>query len=120
MPILRVAIVGNPEDYATDLAQRIADLAGEALESRKQGTWVKLEFLSLHRYAENGGMASGDQPVIVSVIQADLPAGDALRKQVTDLSNAMAEATGHPLVNVHLVMEPSARGRIAFGGHLVE
>lgn len=119
MPILDIEIVGDASSFRDDLAQRLADAAGTALQSRPQGTWVKLHFLSAARYAENEGADQG-YPMIVSVIQAEVPTSDALRLQVSRLAKALSEAADHPLDNVHIVVEPAASGRIAFGGKLIE
>jgi len=118
MPILQIDIVGDASAFGNDLAQRLADAAGEALESRPQGTWVKLQFLPSTNYAENEGARDGD-PIIASVIQAEPPSGAALERQVAKLANAISEATERPVENVHIVIEPAAKGRIAFGGNLV-
>lgn len=120
MPILNVQLVGEvPESVRVGLAQRIADSAGEALASRPRGTWVTLQFLAAEAYSENaGGPAPGAQPVIVSVLQAEPPEGAALVEQIARLTRAIADACDRPAESVHLVYEPPARGRIAFGGHL--
>ena len=118
MPILHVEIVGEPSEFSADLAQQLAEAAGSALDSRPRGTWVTLNFVKENRYAENGGADS--RPLIVTLLQADLPSGDALRQQVDRLTQAIATTAEHPFKNVHLVLEPSGRGRVAFGGKLVE
>ena len=58
--------------------------------------------------------------MIVSVLQADLPEGPALEEQAARLTRAIALACDRPPENVHLIYEPPARGRIAFGGRLRE
>ena len=119
MPILEVRLIGEvPEDVHTGLAQRIADAAGGALGSRPQGTWVTLQFVDADAYAENEGSPPDARPVIVSVLQADLPDAAALGEQVSRLTDAIAKACERPAENLHLIFEPSARGRIAFGGKL--
>lgn len=117
MPILHIDIIGEPDDYPIDLAQRIADSAGAALASRPQGTWVKLRFVRESAYAENGGAVEGP-PVIVSLLLADIPAAEPLRRQVKALAETVARVTDRPVANVHIIVEPAARGRIAFGGTL--
>jgi phenylpyruvate tautomerase PptA (4-oxalocrotonate tautomerase family) len=120
MPILHVEVVGPlADDVARGLAQRIADAAGRALDSRPQGTWVKLHLLDEQAYAENaGGPPRGAQPVIVSVLQADLPPQSTLAQQASRLTEAIAGACRRPAENVHVIFEPPAAGRIAFGGKL--
>ena len=46
VPILDVQFVGPvADDIRPGLAQRVAEATGRALDSRPQGTWVKLRFL---------------------------------------------------------------------------
>lgn len=119
MPILEIRLIGEvTEDVRTGLAQRIADAAGAALDSRPQGTWVTLQFVDADAYGENQGGPPGARPVIVSVLQADLPDAAALGEQVARLTDAIAKVCERPAENVHLIFEPRARGRIAFGGKL--
>lgn len=120
MPILHVEVVGPlPDDVARGLAPRIAEAAGRALASRPQGTWVKLHFLDEDDYAENGGgPPPGARPVFVTVLQADLPPRSTLAQQALRLTGAVAGACGRPAENVHVIFEPPAAGRIAFGGKL--
>lgn len=120
MPILSVEIVGNRSDYAADLSQQLAEAAGVVLRSRPQGTWVRLSFVADDLYAENGGATPGIVPVIVTLLQSMVPSGDELQRQVRELTRAIAEVIDVPSENVHLIFEPSARGRVSFGGQLVE
>lgn len=120
MPILHIDIIGSPADQPADLAQQLADAAASALDSRPQGTWVKLQYIPVEHYAENEGAETGVRPIIVSVIQADVPDGEDRQVQVSRLTEAIADAAGHPPENVHILLEPAARGRIAFGGNLVD
>ncbi len=120
MPILTVEIVG-PVDAQLQhgLTRRLADAAGAALQSRAQGTWVKTVFISPDNYAENaGGPPPGVYPVLVSVLLAQPPHGEALQLMVHTLTSAIAEVVGRAPDNVHIVFEPAAAGRIAFGGNL--
>jgi len=120
MPILQIDIVGEEEQFRRDLAQLIADKVGEALHSREQGTWVRLEFVPPHLYAENGCRDERQQPVIASLIQSVNPEQHLLVHQIVAITGAIAEATQIPSENVHLIVEPAATGRVAFGGTLVE
>jgi len=120
MPILDVHLIGPvPDGVRHGLAERIAEAAGRVLQSRPQATWVKLHFLTADAYAENaGGPPEGAQPVIVSVLLADRAEGEALAAQAQLLTKAIADACARPDENVHLIYEPPARGRVAFGGRL--
>jgi phenylpyruvate tautomerase PptA (4-oxalocrotonate tautomerase family) len=119
MPILDVEIVGPMLAHVRrDLAQRIADAAGRALESGPQQTWVKVHFLDEERYAENGGPPDEALPVFVNIVSAQLATDAALAAQVSLLTTAIAQACHRPAESVHLVFEPPAAGRISFGGRL--
>ncbi len=117
MPILEVRIVGD--SAAPDLAQRIADAAAAVLGSPPRGTWVLLDVVPAARHAENGGAEPGVAPVFVRVLLKDGPPRDGLADQVAALTRAVAASCGRPAENVHLVYEPAAAGRVAFGGNLV-
>ncbi len=117
MPILQLDIVGDALDYPQGLAQRVADAAAVVLSSRPGGTWVKISFCDSANYAENGGAAAG-YPMLVSLLQAEPSSGDAQQEQIAALAQAIAHASGHPLENIHILVEPAAKGRIAFGGRL--
>jgi len=121
MPILSVEIVGPmPDAERTGIAQRIADNAAVVLGSRPNGMWVKVTFLRADAYAENGdGPSDGNYPVLVSVLESQPPAGEALSKQISDLTRAIASACGRPPERVHIIVEPAGSGRVAFGGRLV-
>ncbi len=116
MPILEVEIVGAPET-SDGLAARIAVAAGEALD-KPGGTWVRLRRLEPADYAESdGGPPAGVAPVFVRVLERAAP--DDLDARVERLTDAVAAACGRPAENVHVLYEPPAAGRMAFGGRLV-
>jgi phenylpyruvate tautomerase PptA (4-oxalocrotonate tautomerase family) len=119
MPILDVELVGPvPDAILHGLARRIADAAGAALEAEPGGTWVKLRCLAPDEYAESGGLPDGVLPVFVSVLLGAPPDGEARAEQVRRVTRAVAEACGRPAANVHVLYQPAAAGRIAFGGRL--
>ena len=122
MPIVDVEIVGLLVDVArAGLVQRIANAIGAALNSQPQGTWVKVRFLDDGAYAENDAdLPVGEQPVFVSVLLAELPDRQVLSEQALQLATAVANACGRSSESVHILFEPAAIGRIAFGGHLQE
>ncbi len=117
MPILEVRLVGD--SAAPDLARRIADAAGGVLGSPPRGTWVTIELVPPVRYAESGGAEPGVAPVFVRVLLRDGAPREGLADQVTALCRAIATCCGRPAENVHLIYEPAAAGRVAFGGNLV-
>lgn len=120
MPILQVQLIEPvPDPVRHGLAARIAQAAAAVFDSRPQGTWVTLRFVDRDAYAENaGGPAGGVEPVLVSVLLAELPDTDTLAQRAAELSEAIARACERPAQNVHVIFEPAGAGRIAFGGTL--
>ena len=115
MPIVDVEIVGGGEE--TGLAQALADDVGHVFEAQPGRVWVRLRSLEASRYAENG--AAAPRPVFVCVLAFAPPEGEAMDDLVARLTEAVARRTGRPPENVHVLFEPAARGRVAFGGRLV-
>jgi phenylpyruvate tautomerase PptA (4-oxalocrotonate tautomerase family) len=122
MPIVDVEIVAGPDDAAppAGLARVLADAIGECLEAPAGGTWVRLRMLGRDGYAESGGGPPGPPPVFVTVLSRHGPEGDRLSSIVAELTAAVAGATGRPSERVHVIFEPHATGRVAFGGQIVE
>ena len=119
MPILDVEIVTREgEVLRPSLAREIASAAAAAIGSSAGSTWVRLHELPAHAYAEDG--ETGDvAPVFVSVLKARVPSDDDLVREVERLTAAVAGACERPRDSVHVLYEPPAHGRIAFGGKLV-
>jgi phenylpyruvate tautomerase PptA (4-oxalocrotonate tautomerase family) len=119
VPIVDVELVSDA-DPPPSMTQRLADVLGEALWSRPQGTWVRLRRLERDRYAENGGAAHDVQPVFVTVLERVRPTGQELHERIARVTAAVAEVTGCDPDHVHVLYDADARGRLAFGGRLVE
>jgi phenylpyruvate tautomerase PptA (4-oxalocrotonate tautomerase family) len=118
MPIVDVELVAaDQEVIAPDLARRIADALGHVFGSGAGQTWVRLHELPIDRYAEND-VATPPQPVFVSVLQAAPPVGATRAAQAETIAAAVARTTGRPIDTVHVLFEPPASGRVAFGGKL--
>lgn len=119
MPILDVNFVGPIADNVRrTMAGRVATAAGAALGAPPRTMWVHMHFLPANDYAENERTTDTDFPVIVRVLEAEPPQGDALAAEAATLTEAIAGACGRPIENVHLIYEPPGRGRVAFGGTL--
>ena len=116
MPIVDVEIVGARS--LGGLAQEIADDVGDAFGASAGKVWVRLRALEAGNYAENRTQAP--MPVFVSVLASAPPEGEALEALVGRITQAVARRTGRAADLVHVVFEPAARGRIAFGGRLVK
>jgi phenylpyruvate tautomerase PptA (4-oxalocrotonate tautomerase family) len=118
MPILDVEIVTS-EPLDGGLAARIADLAAQVFGGPPASTWVRVRSLPQEQYAENGTASpEGWHSVFVTVCKAQRPTGPALETEVHALTEGVAQVCGRPVENVHILYEPDAQGRIAFGGTL--
>lgn len=121
MPIVEIEVVLNVgETLRASLAGELADVIGKIFESPKGKTWVRLRTLDRNHYGENGGVPEYAQPVFVRVLKSERPETELLKREARILANAVAAAVGRPGLSVHVVYEPDAKGRIAFGGELVE
>ena len=120
MPIVEVEIVAERKivpGLATRLAHNLAPIFGGSA----RGTWVKLRRLDVSDYAEgDGGPSPEVRPVFVRILKADPPTGDELRDQIRLVTRVVGETCERPFENIHVVYQLSARGRVAFGGELVD
>ncbi len=119
MPIVDIEMVlRKGEALPEGLASTLADALGEVLGAEPGKVWVRVRTLSDAQYAEN--LSEAPQPVFVSLLLATPPAGDLLRLQMDQVTSAVARICRCPRENVHVLLESAARGRLAFGGPLVE
>ena len=122
MPIITVELVGDePRDRESSLAQTLAHVIAKALHSAPGQTWVRVRWLRRENYAENateGGV--GGLPVFVTILKRSAPAGAELEAEVSALTQVIAQAVGRPPSLVHVEYAPSAAGRMAFGGRLIQ
>jgi phenylpyruvate tautomerase PptA (4-oxalocrotonate tautomerase family) len=120
MPIVDVEIVVGPgEQLPGELAAALADAIGRVLNAPAESVWVKLRTLADACYAENSTAEPlGRRAVFVRMLQARRPTGHDLEQQARELVTRIAEVCGRQLENVHILFEPDAMGRIAFGGEL--
>jgi phenylpyruvate tautomerase PptA (4-oxalocrotonate tautomerase family) len=122
MPIVDIeVVVGANGGLAAGLAQSLADTVGRSLKSPPGRTWVRLHVLAREHYAENESAIEVDElPVFVTVLKWALPAREELQVEVSALTGAIAQVLGRAVSCVHVEYAPAARGRLAFGGRLVE
>ena len=118
MPIIDVEII-TAESLDGGLAARIADMAAQIFGGPPASTWVCVRSLPQEQYAENGTASpEGWRSVFVTVRKAQRPTGSALETEVRVLTEGVSQICGRPVENVHILYEPDAQGRIAFGGNL--
>ena len=119
MPIIDIELV-EPAGTLSEagLAQALADALGEAFGVAPGKIWTRIRSLPAANYAENH--LSAPNPVFVTVLASAPPDGEELRKRIAQTTEIVARLTRRPADNVHVLFEPAAKGRIAFGGRLVE
>ena len=117
MPIIDVEMVYQEgEAMPEGLASTLADAIGEVFGADPGRVWVRVRTLPDSQYAEN--LSEAPRPVFVTVLAAQPPAGDLLRLQADQITQAVARICRYAPENVHVLFEPPAAGRIAFGGVL--
>lgn len=120
MPIVDVEIVLRPgEALHQEVVVQLADELSEIFQSPRGGTWVKIRGLSVDHYAENGRRPAEVYPIFISVLKAKFPETDEIEMEVEKITGAVARICGRPSENVHVIYQPEARGRVAFGGKMV-
>ena len=122
MPIVTIQIVISESDnrYSTKHIERISDLLGTLFNSDPGGTWIKLEYLDSHLYAENEMHPNSNiQPTFVEVLKRSLPDQDSLAAEAKQIAAKIAHVLSRPVESVHIIYLPPAGGRIAFGGNLL-
>jgi len=122
MPLLEVTVVGNdPARSEKGCAGRIADAAGAIFKSGPGSTWVVLRHVPAEDYAENAeGPGERYTPVFVRVLQKRMLPEAELAIEVEAVTRTVAEICGRDPSQVHVIYEPGAAGRVAFGGRLVK
>lgn len=126
MPIVTIETLSDSpysEDDAMptpDQLQSLADALGELFGSQPSGTWVRARQQQRAYYAENLIEFGPDlRPVIVEVLKSELEAGNNLAMEAAAVCAVVAQILGRRTENVHVIYQPAARGRVAFGGQLV-
>ena len=119
MPIIDIELVTAAQAIPDSaLTCALANELGEALEAAPGRVWVRVRTLSSDNYAENHVKAP--DPAFVTVLASAPPEGDLLKRRIAAITEIVARLTHRERDHVHVLFEPAARGRIAFGGRLVE
>lgn len=126
MPIVTIELVtdeGSKTGTALPSAEKIREITdglGALFDSRPSGTWVKFREQLREHYAENNVELTADvRPVVVEILKAELPDSTSLASEARAVCLLVAQVLQRPPENVHVIYQPAARGRIAFGGELV-
>lgn len=120
MPIVDIEIVLRVnEAIREEMVSELADELGDIFHSSPGKTWVKVHLLAADQYAENGGRPDGVYPVFVTVMKSEFPSLEEMQNEVTKITGAVAQICGRPSENIHVIYQPEAGGRVAFGGKIV-
>ena len=124
MPIVDVEVVTGAAEadvIGKETLQLLADELGSLFGSDPGGTWVRLRSIDQNAYAENGAAVGPDaRPTFVNILRAETPERGALRQEMQRIAEVIARTLDRPRENVHVLYAPDARGRIGFGGMLLE
>ncbi len=120
MPFVTVEIVGASDEPTQPLAQALADACSPAFPPEHSEVWVRVRNVAAQNWAITRGKATPPYPVFVYVMREINPVGAALQREVDGVTTAVANVTGRPVDSVIVEFEPSAVGRLAFGGNLLE
>lgn len=122
MPIVDIEVVtADTRTIGKDRLQILADELGHLFGSDSGGTWVRLRSIDPDAYAENQA-AGGPQarPAFVNILRAELPESSELRREMAGVAEIVARVLDHHRESVHVLYGLAARGRIGFGGELME
>jgi len=120
MPLVVIEIVGGESPVPPRLTNRLADKLGAIFGSKPGETWVRVHTLPHKAYAENKIAAPlGADAVFVAVTRRELPPVKFLTTEAALIASAVGKLCERPAERVHVIYEPPAAGRIAFGGKLV-
>ena len=104
----------------SDQLQSLADALGELFGSHPSGTWVRARQQQRAYYAENMIEISREmRPVIVEILKSQLGTEKERAIEAAAVCALVAQVLGRRTENVHVIYQPDARGRVAFGGKLV-
>ena len=100
--------------------QSLADSLGALFGSHPSGTWVRARQQQRAYYAENMMEVSASlRPVIVEILKANLGTEKERAIEAAAVCALVAQTLDRDIQNVHVIYQPEARGRVAFGGQLV-
>ena len=126
MPIVTIETLSeaplSKEDALPTTAQLqvVADELGTLFGSQPNGTWVRARQQQRAYYVENDGLVDADlRPAMVEILKSVLEPEDQLAAEAASVCSIVAKSLGRPERDVHVVYQPAASGRIAFGGKLV-
>ncbi len=122
MPIIDIRpVVASSHSVSAGMTQALAKAIADVLNAGPGRVWVRIAKISEEDYAENGAPIEGAElPVFVTVLHANWPIVSARAGEARALSGAVASCFGRAVERVHVEYAPPGRGRVAFGGKLVD
>jgi phenylpyruvate tautomerase PptA (4-oxalocrotonate tautomerase family) len=118
MPIFHVDLADDGPPPPPTLARELARELGALLGSEPGHVWVRVTQCPAASYAENDAPPD-PRWAFVRLILRDLPPEHERPVLARAITERVAKAANREVENVHVLFEPAARGRIAFGGDLV-
>ena len=122
MPLVALQLVLPPGSTPPrGLTQTVADALGKVLDCGPGQVWVRVGSISSTEYAENlVVVGESELPVFVTLLHAELPPSEFRAAEALRVCEAIARCVGRQVERVHLEYAPLGRGRLAFGGKLLE
>ena len=106
--------------YGHESVQALADALGDLFGSEPAGTWVRMRYLDEYDYAESHTrLGPTVDPTFVTILRRQNPEAADLASEAMAVAEAVGRVLARPRENVHVIYEPEATGRVAFGGTLV-
>lgn len=121
MPILDIEIVANnsSQEPTAELTQSLADTAAKVFGIPRGTVWGKLRIIPPWQYAEDHGKPDSVSPVFDSILKPRIPDSNTIETEISQLTQALANTLNFPAENIHILYQPDAEGRVAFGGRVV-
>jgi phenylpyruvate tautomerase PptA (4-oxalocrotonate tautomerase family) len=121
MPIVDIQWVVSDGKLPDGLTGRLADSLGDIFGAEPGRVWVRLSALPADCYAENG-ISPGQMPMpaFVRITHADPLPRESLASQAHAVAVAVGLCLARPSELVHVEFAPPGRGRMAFGGKLLD
>jgi hypothetical protein len=121
MPIVDIEMVLKPDEtISNEMVSELADRLGVIFDSPRHGTWVKVYGIPEGLYTENGGKEESIYPIFVSVLKAQWPTLEDMQREVDKITETVAQLCNRTANLVHVIYQPEGKGRVAFGGKIVE
>jgi phenylpyruvate tautomerase PptA (4-oxalocrotonate tautomerase family) len=122
MPIIEFQIIGNLEisdkkDFRKELINGLANIFG----SENKSVWCKFNFIPVENYIENDNSGLSiplPLPIFLKILNYQNKSIEECKKEAIIISEFVSKVCNRPKENIHILYEPSAKGRIAFGGIL--